>query len=109
MLFRSRHNLYVRLDFEEAVDGVRIHFNFRAARFDIEVAGKKVEVSGDVAVSAAFGKVLELKVPLAAIQVRPGDRAPLQLSVWEGALPLDAMPRDGWLRLETAEPGDWLI
>jgi len=60
-------------------------------------------------VSAAFGKVLELKVPLAAIQVRPGDRAPLQLSVWEGALPLDAMPRDGWLRLETAEPGDWLI
>jgi len=105
----DRHNLYVRLDFEQPVDGVRVHFNFQTAQFDIEIAGKSAQVSGDVPVVAAFGKVLEMKLPLAAIRVRPGDRAPLQLSVWRGALPLDALPLDGWLRLETAEPGDWLI
>lgn len=105
----DRHNLYLRLDLEGVADGARVHFNFQAVEFDIEVGSRGAQVAGDIPVVAAFGSVLEVKVPLAAIQVQPGHWAPLQLSVWQGALPLDALPPDGWLRLETAEPVDWLI
>jgi len=32
---------------------------------------------------------------------------PLQLSLWQDALPLDALPHEGWIRLSTAEPSEW--
>jgi len=105
----DQQNLYLRLDFEEPADGVRIHFNFQTGEFDIEIAEQAAHVSGAVPVEAVYGKVLEMKVPLESIPVRPGDSTRLQLSVWQGSLPLDALPREGWLKLETAEPGEWPI
>ncbi|MCC6588182.1 MAG: glycoside hydrolase [Bryobacterales bacterium] len=105
----DRQNLYLRLDFEQPLTDARIHFNFQHQEFDVEIRGQELKVTGDGAAEVAYQKVLELKVPLHGIDAHPGDRVSLQLSVWQGALPLDAMPRDGWLRLDTAEPGEWPI
>ncbi|MBI3668112.1 MAG: glycoside hydrolase [Acidobacteria bacterium] len=56
---------------------------------------------------AAFGRVLEVRVPLEAVGVRPGDRLRFQFSLWRENLPIDALPLEGWLELDTSEPADW--
>jgi alpha-amylase/alpha-mannosidase (GH57 family) len=106
----DRHHLYLRLDFERPVTDARIHFNFQRAAFDVEIVNGEARLGAtELKVEVAYRRVFELKVALAAIQAHVGDRVPLQVSIWQGALPLDALPQDGWLRLETAEPGEWPV
>jgi alpha-amylase/alpha-mannosidase (GH57 family) len=56
------------------------------------------------ATEAAFRKVLELRVALAALGVEPGGALRLEVSVWQSGLPMDAAPQQGWLDISTSEP-----
>jgi hypothetical protein len=31
----------------------------------------------------------------------------MQISVWRDGLPVDALPRQGWIEISTANPLDW--
>jgi len=51
-----------------------------------------------------LGRVLEVRLSLAAMGVRPGQGVRFQCSLWQGGLPMDAVPQQGWLELRTTDP-----
>jgi hypothetical protein len=60
-------------------------------------------------VEVAFRKTLELRVALDALGVSDGGRVQFQFSLWQGGLPMDAIPQQGWLELAVAEPSEWEV
>jgi hypothetical protein len=106
----DRANLYLRLDFDQLPAGVRAHFEFGEKQWTIELGDRSARVVEEGSpLEVAFARILEIKVPLAAIGLKAGDLVRLRLSVWKGALPLDALPPSGWLELSTAEPCAWPV
>jgi alpha-amylase/alpha-mannosidase (GH57 family) len=115
-------NFYLRLDFESgagrdltnvearigiqpsaqgsAVRLIRVRFQEGAA-----VVAESNLIAGEAEV--ALGKILELRVPLDGVGVKFGQSLRFQLSLWQGGLPLDALPQQGWLEFSTADPSDW--
>lgn len=106
----DRQNLYLRIDFEQPVTGIRIHVNAGGAEWDIDLEHGAARVrQSEPRLEAAYGRVLELRIPLAQVSQPTTDFVPLQLSLWQDSLPLDALPHEGWIRLSTAEPSDWAL
>ena len=56
------------------------------------------------AVECAFGRVLEARIPLAAVGVAGGAGLRFQFSLWQGGLPMEAVPQQGWLEMPTTDP-----
>ena len=106
----DRQNLYLRIDFEQPVTGIRVHVNAGGAEWDIDLEHGAARVRQSAPrLDAAYGRVLELRIPLAQVSQPSTDFVPLQLSLWQDSLPLDALPHEGWIRLSTAEPSDWAL
>ena len=106
----DRANLYLRLDFEQPPAGVLVHFEFAEKSWNVDLAERAARVvEEDSPLEVGFGRILEMRVPLSAIGLKAGEIARLRLSVWKGALPLDALPQTGWLELSTAEPCAWPV
>ena len=113
-------NFCLRIDFSGGVEQelasmeVRINlqpFDDRAAvsRVAINLSGghatvSEASVSGPGTVECAYVRVLEISVPLAAIGVASGHGLRFQCSLWQGGLPLEAIPPQGWLELKTTDP-----
>jgi hypothetical protein len=57
-------------------------------------------------VECAFARILEVRLSLAALGVRQGHGLRFQFSLWQGGLPMDAVPQQGWLELRTTDPGE---
>ena len=116
-----------------ALERTEVHLNFSAARATARLsawlsAAPAVPESGsrvvnlDLACSTTPGismreapaqareaevclrQILELRAALDALGIRPGDRFRLQVVLWESGLPVDLLPEDGWLELDTSEP-----
>lgn len=87
--------------------------SFLAIRFDhgkLETTELKLAGAPDAracAVECAFHSVLEVGIPLAALGVQPGGALRFQLSLWQGGLPMDALPHQGWLEVATGDAGEW--
>ena len=60
-------------------------------------------------IEIAYRNVMEASIPLSLAGVALGEKARLRISFWKGALPLDALPQDGWIELLTAEVAGWPI
>ncbi len=106
----DRHNLYLRVDFEQGVDGVRMHLNAGGAEWDLDLQRGSAKVrQSQPPLDVSFGRVLEIRIPLQLVTQPSSDYVPLQLSLWQDSLPLDALPPEGWIRLSTAEPSDWSL
>ena len=60
--------------------------------------------SCDDAVQCAFLRILEARFSLAAAGVARGGGVRFQLSLWQGGLPVDAVPQQGWLEMATTSP-----
>jgi hypothetical protein len=60
-------------------------------------------------VEVKSGRVCEVKVPLSAAGVPFGHDVGFQLSLWQGGLPMEALPPQGWIRFSTAEPAEWMF
>ncbi len=52
----------------------------------------------------ALGQVLECRMPLQGMGIAAGGGLRFQLSLWEGGLPVDAVPQQGWLEMRTTSP-----
>jgi len=57
---------------------------------------------GSDGVESAFNRVLEASFPLAPAGIAAGQGLRFQFSLWQGGLPLDAVPQQGWIEVEPA-------
>ncbi len=83
------------------------------ARISIQLGKKglngcEVVCEGDTrALEIRFGSILEARVPLEVVGLPSPARLRFQLSFWHDGLPVDALPLDGWLELDTRQPEEW--
>ena len=68
--------------------------------------GLRAPRAGRAAVECAFGRILEARIPLDAVGVPNGRGLRFQFSLWQGGLPMDAIPHQGWLELPTTDPAE---
>ena len=66
--------------------------------------GATGEAGAARASECALGRVLEARIPLAAVGVAGGAGLRFQFSLWQGGLPMDAVPQQGWLEMPTTDP-----
>jgi alpha-amylase/alpha-mannosidase (GH57 family) len=92
---RGAENLFLRFDFRDRPTGLRIHLRFESNAWDITIPNPAAVAP----IHAAYDKALEVSVPLRAVEATPGNPIRVQVSLWNGALPLDALPPEGWLEL----------
>ena len=92
---RGSQELFLRFDFHEAPELLRVHLQFEAAAWDVNIPNVKVAAP----LRAAFDKALEVSVPLKSIAAEPGAPIRMQVSLWSGPLPVDALPAEGWIEL----------
>jgi alpha-amylase/alpha-mannosidase (GH57 family) len=122
-------NLYLRVDFhpgsEAAVSAMEARLSITAGnppqsshvtlRFDhgrATVSEMKLAAAPDNVAAAAdfaFEHVLEARLSLAALGVRDGATVRFQLSLWQGGLPMDAVPQQGWIEMPMADPDHWAV
>ncbi len=55
-------------------------------------------------VECALGRVLEVRISLEALGIAAGRGLRFQFSLWQGGLPIDAVPQQGWLEMRTTNP-----
>jgi alpha-amylase/alpha-mannosidase (GH57 family) len=66
--------------------------------------GARVVEKLDPPAKAALGRVLEVGVPLAVVGVEKGGGLRFQFSLWQGGLPIDSVPQQGWIEMTTTDP-----
>jgi hypothetical protein len=69
---------------------------------ELNLACKAVEQQRQV--ECALGRIFEARFSLAALGVARGRGLRFQLSLWQGGLPMDAVPQQGWLEMRTTDP-----
>jgi hypothetical protein len=118
-------NLYVRVDFHpgneqelfttnarltaESTDGARTNsVTFSFVQGSLNPAECTLVGASDVdhPVDCAFERILEARISLKALGIGAGGGVRFQLSFWQGGLPLDAAPQQGWLEMRTTNPAE---
>jgi len=104
--------LFLRLDFhpghEQELAGMEARITVQAAAggasdaLAVRWTGGGVEAPDGV--QCAFGRILEIGIPLAPAGVPAHGGLRFQFSLWQDGLPLDAIPQQGWLELSTTDP-----
>ncbi|HTQ55997.1 MAG TPA: glycoside hydrolase family 57 protein [Bryobacteraceae bacterium] len=61
------------------------------------------------AVEFAFRQVLEGRLSLRALGTSPDAPLRFQFSLWQGGLPMDAVPQQGWIEVPPAEQAFWAV
>ena len=117
-------NFYLRIDvnpdYEQALGGMEARFTgqtldgARSSQVTIGFthgAAMPVEVGlaapAEGAVECAFARVLEMRISLAALGIAAGQGLRFQSSLWEGGLPVDAIPHQGWLEMKSTDPAQF--
>ncbi len=105
-------NLFLRLDFrpgaEPDVAGAEARLVVQALNGGKETAMviglRHGGTQAPAGIECAFGRVLEARIPLAAVGIAGGAGLRFQFSLWQGGLPMDAVPQQGWLEMPTTDP-----
>jgi hypothetical protein len=105
-------NLFVRVDFrsgtEPELSGMEARITLQsldnAPPQSVTIRLASGAASSDDPVECAFLRILEVRFPLAAVAVVKGCGVRFQLSLWQGGLPVDAVPQQGWLEMSTTCP-----
>ncbi|HUB80491.1 MAG TPA: glycoside hydrolase family 57 protein [Bryobacteraceae bacterium] len=105
-------NLFLRLDFRPGCESdlagseVRLVLQTldRARNEPIVIGLRHGGATAPSGVECAFGRVLEARIPLASAGIPSGAGLRFQFSLWQGGLPLDAIPQQGWLEMPTTDP-----
>ena len=118
-------NLFLRADFhpgsEQQLSGMQARFTAQprngtpASQIEIDLAGGaracRAEFAApnaaDGAISCAWRQVLEVRIGLQSLGVAPGAGVRFQFSLWQGGLPIDAVPQQGWLEMSTTDPTEF--
>jgi hypothetical protein len=110
-------SFYLRVDFHPGYEGELAGMEARmtmqslsdspAIHITVEFAnGGKVVEALEPPAEAALRHVLEVRIPLAAAAVKKGAGVRFQFSLWQGGLPIDAVPQQGWILLKTTDPAE---
>jgi alpha-amylase/alpha-mannosidase (GH57 family) len=103
--------LFLRVDFVEGgLHGTEVRLLISAADgaenasavLALERGGRVLESTAPV--ECACRKILEVAVPLSAVGVYNGGRVRFQFSLWQHGLPVEAVPQEGWIELESTNP-----
>ena len=101
-------HVYLRLDLDEEPSDLRLHLNFGTAEFDIIFRpGGELSLERARELRAAYRKLLEIAVPVRLLRLGEAATAALQLSLWRGELPMDAIPPEGWIEVPVAVAEAW--
>jgi len=109
-------NFYLRLDFQPGTEaelaGMEVRINLQsldqgatpyAATICFDGATVRCPQPAECAFAARSGS----EVPTWVAGVAAGGGLKFQLSLWQGGLPLDAVPRQGWIEMaSTSDVGD---
>lgn len=90
-------SLFLRLDFDPQPDFARLEVRVKTATAELRLDASQFVV----------GRILELAVPLADLQIKPGDLAQFQVSLWQAGLPMESLPRNGEFALDTLTRTEW--
>jgi hypothetical protein len=60
-------------------------------------------------VECALGRVFEARIALQAMAIASGGGLRFQFSLWQGGLPIDAIPQQGWLAMPTTNPVEMTV
>ena len=91
-------SMEARLNLQPLQDG-----NSRNVTVEFANGGRVVEPL-DPPAQAALQRVLEVRIPLAAASIAKGAGVRFQFSLWQGGLPIDAVPQQGWIEMKTTDP-----
>jgi alpha-amylase/alpha-mannosidase (GH57 family) len=118
-------NLYLRVDFHpgyeaelsgmearltaESPDGaqasyVSLLFSGGAASVKEQQLARPSTAPAMQPIECAFSRVLEVRLLLAALGIPEGGGVRFQFSLWQGGLPMDAVPQQGYIRMATTNP-----
>jgi len=108
-------SFYVRADFhsgyEDELAGMEARLYLQALndgksnRVTVEFAnGGRVVEKLDPPAQAVLRRVLEVRIPLKTAAVAKGAGLKFQFSLWQGGLPIDAVPQQGWIEMKTTDP-----
>jgi alpha-amylase/alpha-mannosidase (GH57 family) len=109
-------SLFLRVDFEEKMTpelaGAVLKLHVAPSASPQQVSSADLTIAPGVhdmvaGFEYAFSRILEVRVPLSAVGAGLQQRVRFQLSLWQDGLPLDALPQQGWVEVETSEPGQW--
>jgi hypothetical protein len=106
-------NVYVRLDFEKDAElpiEVRLQFESNDGKTAVTVkltreGLEKADVPAGV--ELAWRKLLEISAPLKTLHAQQGQVVRIQSSLWQAGLPVDSVPRQGWIEVPTLAPDEW--
>jgi hypothetical protein len=110
-------SFYLRADFHsgygDELAGMEARLNLQSLadaksnHVTVEFAnGGHVVETFDPPAQAALRRVLEVRIPLAAASVKKGAGLRFQFSLWQGGLPIDAVPQQGWIEMKTTDPDE---
>lgn len=105
-------NLFLRLDFVENsnLQNTQLRINLQPVSQTENSVARTIPLNGGSdGVESAFGNVCEVRFPLALAGISIGQEIRFQISLWQGGLPMDALPPQGWIEFSTAEPMEWMI
>lgn len=106
--------LYLRLDLDVESAGIEVHVLFNgqtqvwsqamltetgAELLNIERPGRLT-----VPMQCRYHRVFEAAIDFSGLGLRTGDTARFQVSIWRDGVPIDALPAQGWIELDTNEP-----
>ena len=106
-------HFYLRLDFEPRYErelaGMEVRLTVqsldgaRTCRVALAFSDGAARVTEGRA-ECSFVRILEARMALADAGITPGDGLRFQLSLWQGGLPMDAIPQQGWIEMRTTDP-----
>jgi len=110
------HHLFLRVDFRPGVEGelggMELRANVQsmggAPAANATIVFEGTGARGTDGVVCAFARVLEAQFSLESAGVKNGDGVKFQFSMWQGGLPLDAVPQQGWIELASTNPAGML-
>ncbi|HXS97000.1 MAG TPA: glycoside hydrolase family 57 protein [Candidatus Limnocylindrales bacterium] len=104
-------NFYLRADFhpgyEHELAGMegRLRFGQQSGVTILFSHGSAaIAHTENAAATCAFSRILEVKIPLASLGKAKGEGLKFLFTLWQGGLPIDAIPQQGWLELKTTDP-----
>jgi alpha-amylase/alpha-mannosidase (GH57 family) len=107
-------NLFLRLDFVEnsVIDPQRTELRINIQPLhkpDPPVLRAIALHDASDGAQCAVGKICEVRVALQSAGVALGHDFRFQISLWQGGLPVDALPPQGWIEFSNSESTEWLI
>jgi hypothetical protein len=88
---------YIRCDFDPMPEPTQLGIRIKTPRAEHTLHRKDF----------AAGRIVEAAVPLKDLGYAEGEAMPFQISLWLDSLPVEALPQNGWLEIETGEPSFW--